>query len=160
MSEELDPNKIAAELVNQNLGTFIDKTKNAIKETTDAIRLRLNRTYSDYLSCLLGRYSKAKSFFIREEPTDLYSFYVPVGVTCGKKKVPKATASDICSINPYSIITGSAGSGKSMLMRHLLLDAISSKQKIPIFLELRDLNHTKQSLRKYIELANLKRVSV
>lgn len=38
------------------------------------------------------------------------------------------------------VITGTGGSGKSVLMRHLFLDCISSKKFIPVLIELRDLN--------------------
>jgi hypothetical protein len=44
-----------------------------------------------------------------------------------------------------SIITGSGGSGKSMMMRHLLVSALQAGEKTPVFLELRSLNKNPDS---------------
>lgn len=151
MSEEIDINKIAVEFVNQNIESFYNTGKGVLKGAANKIRLHLDNSYKDYLACVTERYSKAKSFFIRDEPTYLYQFYVPIGVSCGEVKIKKASLSEIISVNPFVVITGGGGAGKSMLMRHLFLDAIAQKQKVPIFLELRELNHTDQSLLDFIK---------
>ena len=38
-----------------------------------------------------------------------------------------------------------------MMMRHLFLDTISAKEKVPVFIELRELNQTQLSLLEYIK---------
>jgi len=146
MSEELDINKVAAEFVTQNLERFYDSGKGVLKGAADAVRLRLRKSYRDYIVCVAERYSKAKSFFIRNEPTYLYDFYVPLGVSSKKGKLEAASIEGIATINRFAIITGGGGSGKSILMRHLLLDTIKSGKRVPVFIELRELNHSDQSL--------------
>lgn len=150
MSEEPDINKMAAEFVTQNMERFYSTGKDVIKGAADSVRLHLNRSYKDYLECVINRHSKSKSFFIRNEATYLYNFYVPTSISTRQVKIDQPSIETISKVNPFTIITGSGGSGKSMLMRHLLLDAVIQKDKIPIFLELRDLNQTEQPLLDFI----------
>jgi hypothetical protein len=150
MTGEIDINKLAVEFVNQSIDSFYQAGKDVLKGATDKVRLMLNSSYNDYLACVIPRYSKAKSFFVRSEPTYLYEFYVPIGISCGKKKVSQASISQVSAIAPHAVITGGGGSGKSMLMRHLFLDSIIAKQKVPIYLELRELNQTNQNLVSFI----------
>jgi predicted NACHT family NTPase len=142
---------MAAEFVTQNIERFYNTGKDVIKGAADKFRLHLNSSYKDYLACVAERHSKGKSFFIRHDPTTLYDFYVPIGVSNEKNKIPHASISGIAAVNRFAVITGGGGSGKSMLMRHLLLDAIKHKQKVPVLLELRELNEDGQSLLDFIK---------
>lgn len=151
MDEEIDVNKMAAEFVSQNIERFYNTGKDVLKGAADKIRLHLDHSYKDYLVCVSERYSKTKSFFVPNEPTYLYKFYVPLDVSCGKTKISKASIGAITSINPFAVIAGGGGSGKSILMRHLFLDSILQRHKVPIFLELRELNQTEQSLLDFIK---------
>lgn len=65
--------------------------------------------------------------------------------------IEQASAHKISSENPLCVITGSGGSGKSMLMRHLFIDLILDRKKVPVFLELRELNQTNQSIVEFIQ---------
>lgn len=153
MNEEIDVNKIAADLVSQHIDTFYSKGKGLLKGAADNIRLYLNSSYKSYIACVKERYSKAKSFFIRSEPTYLYDFYVPLGVSCGNTQIKKASIQSISAKSNYIVLTGGAGTGKSMLMRHLFLDTLTVSEKIPILIELRDRNNsdTEQSLLDFIQ---------
>jgi len=146
MAEEFDVNKVAAELVERTIEKSLDAGKGMFKGAAAKIRLRMRASYKAYLSCVLDRYSKAKSFYIRREPTYLYDFYVPVGVSCGRKHIRQASARTLFAISRFLVITASAGSGKSMLMRHLLLTAAQSQGKIPVFIELRTMEDPTVSL--------------
>jgi hypothetical protein len=142
MSEELafNINKATAEFLNQNISKITDIAKTSYRNLTDQLKLRLKITYRNYLQCVFDRQSKAKSFLIRNEPSFLYDFYAPLGVTCEKRNRPNAAIDNIISKSNFAVITGSAGSGKSMMMRHLFLDTIVQAEKIPVFVDLRDLN--------------------
>jgi len=140
MNKELDPNAIAAEFLKQNLDALFDGAKGFFKGTADKLRLKLDRTYREYLTTLLDKYSKAKSFLLRGEPVPLYQFYVPLNLKSKNKTISAPGISDILTLANNTIITGSAGSGKSMLIRHLLLDSLLTKTRVPIFVELRQFN--------------------
>ena len=139
MSEEPDINKMVVEFVNQNLDRFYTTGKDILKGTSDKVRLYLFNTYKDYLTCVAGRYSKAKAFLIRGKAINLYQFYVPTGISCGPKKYNQPSFVDIATHNKHSVIMGGGGSGKSVLMRHLFLSALGPKGRVPVFLELREL---------------------
>lgn len=151
MTEEIDFNKIIVEFVNQNIDKFYILGKSVFKEASDKIKIELRSSYNDYLSCVTEKYSKSKSFFIRHEPTYLYSFYIPLGLCCGKRQIEEASSSQLSSISQFAVITGSAGIGKSMIMRHLFLEAISLKEQVPIFIELRALNLSSLTLIEHIQ---------
>lgn len=140
MNGELDPNSIVAEFLKLNLDYLVEGAKSVAKVASDRLRLNIDRTYRAYLTTLLDKYSKAKSFLLRGESVPLYRFYVPLNLKVNAKQIPNAGIKDILKVSTMCIITGSAGSGKSMLIRHLLLDALQAKGRVPIFIELRHFN--------------------
>lgn len=150
MSDELDPNVIAADFLKQNLDSLVDGARSVLKGAVDKLRLTLDRTYRDYLAALSEKYSKAKSFLLRGEPVPLYGFYVPLDLTHKKTTIAAAGIGDVLKRTSHAIITGSAGCGKSMFVRHLLLDCLLSKTRVPVFVELRHFNSFPGSLQDLI----------
>jgi len=138
--EEFDVNKVVAEFINLNIKEFVDLGLNIFKGTKESIQFKLKTVYSTYLSNIVERYGKSKSFFIRDEPQELHTFYIPVGIESSDLKIKTANLRAILSHNNKSIISGTAGSGKSILLKHLLLNSLKNRKQVPIFLELRDNN--------------------
>ncbi|MEQ8425695.1 MAG: NACHT domain-containing protein, partial [Cyclobacteriaceae bacterium] len=132
--------ELAAGFVERNLPILIDYGKHFLKGANSQIRRRLPNTYQKYLATAAARYGRTKSFFIRDEPSSIYDFYVPLSASIGERKIKKADISKLQDISSLCVITGSAGSGKSVFMRHLFLSAINEGGKVPVFVELRDLN--------------------
>lgn len=105
----------------------------------------------NYANALIERYAKLKTFFIKTEPTPLYEFYVPSAITVGKSHLTeKVGVADVSRIGNRIVITGTGGSGKTILMRHLLLDCLSKAEWMPVFIELRALDATGTSLKEAI----------
>ncbi len=143
MSEELDPNKIAADFLTNHFDALFEAGKNLFKETRDKFRLRLDRTYRAYFAHLVGKYSKTKSFLLRGEPALLYDFYVPLELLPLRRTKEPPLPGDVRAVLSKATnvtLIGSAGCGKSMLVRHLLLDSLRTKTRVPIFIELRQFN--------------------
>jgi hypothetical protein len=138
--KEFDINAVTAEFIKQNIESFLKTSRGFFKVATKEIRLRLDRTYTDYLNCVLDKYSKAKSFFIRTEPQFLYEFYVPLSIRCRNTTITNPQFTDVVNLSHYIILTGTGGSGKSMFMRHLLINSITAKLRVPVFIELRQFN--------------------
>ena len=65
--EEFNINDIVVGFLTENLEKFVKSSKNVIKGTSEKIRLQLDSTYKKYLITVTDKYSKAKSFFIRNE---------------------------------------------------------------------------------------------
>lgn len=74
---------------------------------------------------------------MRGDPVPLYRFYVPLHLKYRDKIIKEPALADVLKKSLYCVIVGSAGSGKSMFIRHLLLSALFAKAKVPIFIELR-----------------------
>lgn len=146
MPEGFDENKIAAEFIKQNMESFLAAGKGILRGAADIVRLRIDKTYKAYISCLLDRHSKAKSFFIRSEPVLLHSFYVPLAIKLLSKEFKRPDMTNLSAVAPHIVVMGTAGSGKTMFMRHLLLTSLLARAKVPVFIELRQLNQSDDTL--------------
>ena len=131
---------LGTEFVKRNLSRIIDISKGIFGQANQQVRLRLKNTYSAYIESAGTRYGRARSFFSRSEPLNIHDFYVPLGVSCGEQQLESVSLSEIEAVTTRAVITGTAGSGKSMLLRHLFLDALENESRIPIFVELRSLS--------------------
>lgn len=147
MEEELDVNKIAAEFVQANIEGAWGLVKARAKDFKTLVRSRFESTYRDYLKRLIERHSKGKSFFVRTEPVPLHTFFVPLDLATQMRLLTRPAAPDVAAVASNAIITGTGGSGKTMMMRHLLLTALTTRTKTPVFFELRQLNQRQESLR-------------
>jgi predicted NACHT family NTPase len=74
-----------------------------------------------------------------------------MNLTTGASTLVEASVGNLESINPFVIISGTGGSGKSMMMRHVLLNALFKTKRVPVFMELRELNQTSMSLREFVQ---------
>lgn len=142
----MNEGEFAAEFIAGNVEKIFDIGSKAFGAVDEKLKLKLKMAYKSYLSKTREKYSKSKSFFIRNESIDLYSYYIPTGIQCGKHSISMPKFSSCTSESNRIIITGTGGSGKSVLMRHLFLDCISQKNYVPIMIELRDLNTGVMSL--------------
>lgn len=138
--------EFAADFVASNIEKIFSLAKKAYGALDDQLQLRLKSSYKEYLQRTRAKYSRSKSFFIRSESVDLYSYYVPTGIICGETAITNPKFMSCVSQSKKIILTGTGGSGKSVLLKHLFLDCISSKQFVPVLIELRDLNASELSL--------------
>lgn len=124
-----------------------------------------------YLQKLKDKYDSITTLLYKDTPRPFYDFYVCNNV---RKEVrdPKhpnqysyetindATLSKLIAVSKYIILSGTGGLGKSMMMRHLMLDAIHTyedAQLIPLFIPLQDFDLSFDSITDYIyaEICNL-----
>ncbi len=137
---------IAADFLTRNFTKIVEFGTSVLSGAKSELELRLKTAYSTYLKNAGEQYGHAKSFFIRSIPTNIYTFYVPMRVTSGKATLPKVVLDDIVSLTKRAVITASAGAGKSILLRHLFLDALRSSERVPVFVELRTIDGSDQEL--------------
>ena len=106
----------------------------------EEIRFQTRDAHYEYAVTLISNFACLKTFFIRSEPVPLYDFYVPAKIKRADEKVINAAGfSDIERIGRRVVITGAGGAGKTIFMRHLLLNCLQESEKLPVFVELRDL---------------------
>ena len=146
MLEELDPNKLIVEFIKATLDPVVQSISSGIKDTKATIRSKLKATYSTYLERILERHSKSKSFFVRSEAVPIYDFFVPPNLSNQQRQLSAPTAASLAAVAPATIVTGSGGCGKTMLMRHFLVSSLRERVKIPVPVELRQLNNSDKSL--------------
>lgn len=147
----MDEGTFAAEFVAKNIETILKMAKSAYDNLDEKLEVALKTAYVDYLKSVGEKYTKSKSFFIRNQAVSLYSYYVPTGIQCGIKTITLPSYENALKDNNHIVITGTGGSGKTVLMKHLFLDCIKLKKHVPILIELRDLNSEKLQLSEAIE---------
>lgn len=134
--------KDAVKVVRQNgflesfHNTLVDYTNKAVPGFTVA-----PDDCSDYLERVGKKYDRISTLIFKGVPHPFYELYVPGSLMYGEKVIEKAGVREILSIGRYIIFTGTGGQGKSMLMRHLLLDAIHHYPEtglMPIFISVKD----------------------
>jgi len=117
---------------------------NAATKWSKEKRLSIPSTYKEYILKLAARHSHTRTFFDRTEGRYIYEFYVPSSLQYANTSIKTPTALSISQRGRLFVVSGQGGSGKSMLMRHLLVDSLLNYIKVPVFIELR--NVTSESI--------------
>lgn len=147
----MDEGKFAADFVAQNIDNILSIAKNVYTTVDEKVKISLKKAYTDYLIATKQKYSTSKSFFIRNQSVDLYSYYIPTGIQCDKQEILLPSFKNCLESSNRIVITGTGGSGKTVLIKHLFLDCIKDKRFAPILIELRDLNNETLSLDNFIK---------
>ena len=118
--------------------------------------------FDDYLENAYDKYNTMKTLLYNDAPREFYKFYVCNNIsqqiyiknyTYKTKIIHNPTAETLRECSNFVLISGTGGLGKSMMMRHLLLDAIDRFDefgKIPIFIPLKDYSNSYEGLLDYI----------
>jgi len=103
---------------------------------------------------------EVKTILHRTKPVGLYSIYQPLFLVekwttknlkeWKYEKISTDSVSELFKERKFLTVIGTAGSGKSMLVKHLYVNCIREKFKIPIKIELRYLNEFEGSFTDYI----------
>lgn len=107
--------------------------------------------FEDYLYKVRDMHSKSKTILYRDEKKELETFFEPPTLykeeTQLRRKpksffIPSENLEEIIKRSGHSkiLITGTGGMGKTILLKHLCVNAIDSGYKIPIFISLRWFN--------------------
>lgn len=155
--------KIMAELIQNNIKEILNFSFSIAKGSVNQMQLALGTAFISYVDSTMRKYSIIKTILYKDTPVILYDFYIhpkliynnhfythsEFNYDC-KEIVDSSSTSNITNISNKIIITGTAGIGKSTLLRHLFLNAAKSGEYIPVFIELRNINNTKSNLLDFI----------
>ncbi|SEW53939.1 NACHT domain-containing protein [Chitinophaga arvensicola] len=130
----------------EKLWRFVDR------EVAQVISNRL----LEYQVAEYNRSYRTKTILHRVEPVKLLDFYQPLFIRPSNtssryQKIPTNSVKELFKHTRAITILGTAGSGKSTIVKYLLINCIQEAFKIPIRIELRYLNKYNGSLHKYIE---------
>lgn len=120
---------------------------NFIKNKYGKASVATGSAFRAYLRNSEIRYNKVKTLADLSEPRVLEGtdgIYVDVFVKYKKKKIPMTIVDNVMKISNNIVITGSGGTGKSMMMRHLFLNTHHRGEYIPVLVELRKIGDIKE----------------
>lgn len=122
------------------------------KSVSDRAIVALQIGFNEYLFTSYNKCRLFKSILCPQEPLVLLDHYVNVNLTCGTNVIQDQFLVDDIQRYRNVVVTGLAGSGKSMLMKYLTISHFENPRGVvPLFVELRQLNSlTNQDLLTFI----------
>ncbi|HSV77008.1 MAG TPA: NACHT domain-containing protein [Bacteroidales bacterium] len=131
--------------------TFKEPILSALSDIKNEVQFFLDDGLSEYVENQKNKLSKTKTFLFREEKVNFYDIYFPVSIRNRRRKIENfQEIEDLFIEKQYITLIGNAGSGKSMLLKHIFLSSITDLFKIPILVELRNLNEFNGTITDYI----------
>lgn len=114
-------------------------------------KINFDETFKGYLERVYDRHSQVKTIIHKSEPKHLHEIFECPRLSFKSKEIINAqNVESILAVSNYIVICGTAGIGKSTLMKHLFLDTISNGSRIPLFVELRNFNQHEGNLFNYL----------
>uniref|UniRef100_UPI0032172EC9 NACHT domain-containing protein n=1 Tax=uncultured Draconibacterium sp. TaxID=1573823 RepID=UPI0032172EC9 len=104
----------------------------------------------DYLWSRAEKYFLTNTFLHRGQKVKFMDIYYPLKIHASGSKEDISPNLEFLSEHRYVSIIGSAGSGKSMIMKYLFLESINNYLRIPIFIELRRFNFEDVTFKEFI----------
>ena len=125
-----------------------------------------DKQYKNYLKKAQNKYCLLKTLLYSDYPRQFYDFYVcnditqrvPIFTTGYKREYKhryfhSANAEILSQCSHFIILLGTGGLGKSMMLRHLMLDSIlhyNETKKLPIFVPLKEYDENADDLLTYV----------
>jgi NACHT domain len=117
------------------------KVLNGIFGSLSKFRDALTMNFSEYLHSAINRTSYVKTLLHRDQSVNLFSIYVERFLQSGSVTIRDDNLIEVICNSAAIMVIGSAGSGKTMLIRHLFLQLVENTHGLmPIFIELRRFN--------------------
>lgn len=151
----LDTDGVAPELSPDNCGNVLLVDRIPLDDESD------DDIFDSYLEKATNFYSVIKTLLYPEKPRRFNDFYVCNNlknkeyglITRNSDVIYKANIPTLSKESKYSIISGTGGIGKSMMMRHLFLDSAESHEEtdlVPILCLLKNYNSKYSSLLEFL----------
>lgn len=122
------------------ISAFKEPILQSCKEIKSEISHFLDDGLPDYINSIKDKFILTKTFLYRDETVNFYDVFFPVSIQIKRNSKAVTSCSELFGESNFVSIIGSAGSGKTMLMKHFFLQSITTSYKIPLFIELRNLN--------------------
>ena len=142
---------------------FIKMLKSGTDQIAEELCQLAHNKILEYEVVEFDRNNKTKTILHRSEPVELEKFYQPLfldkkfnrwSLDSSPDSKARISTEDIRKLfkdNNCITIIGTAGSGKSTLVKYLFVDTLKKKYKIPLKVELRYLNNYDNNLLSYIK---------
>ncbi|UFK97400.1 NACHT domain-containing protein [Kaistella faecalis] len=130
--------------------SLIQPLKDLYNSVSDEWKNFFDIGLDDYLYSQTHKYFFTNTFIHRSEKVKFYDIYYPIKAKHNKLTTDFSDIEELFSSYSKIIINGSAGSGKTTLIKHLFLKSLFEKTRIPILIELRHLNDYDGNIEKLI----------
>lgn len=111
------------------------------KKAVDNLVVALQLGFHDYMKVSYEKCRYFKSVLPPSQPRDILAHYINAKITAGEAVIPDYALFEEPTRGRNFVITGLAGSGKSMLLKHFVASYFSAPRgPTPLFVELRRLN--------------------
>jgi predicted NACHT family NTPase len=112
------------------------------KEATEEVNYFLDKGIKPYVESHLRKIRITNTFLHRTEKVDFYRTFFPLKIKSGRTTIESDDnfVTSLFKAGNCVTIIGQAGSGKTMLTKHIFLLTVKTKIKIPLLIELRFLN--------------------
>lgn len=153
MTNEPNLNEIAATVIQGQINNAIAAVSTGIRSAVAKILEVINKDLEKYSKAKVSKCSYVRTPIInRDHSTYIYELYVHTRLKIKDRVVNDDDFIAHLSNTDSVVVAGSAGSGKSMLMRHVFLKlSVLKRGKIPLFFELREINALpKRTLREFL----------
>jgi tRNA A37 threonylcarbamoyladenosine biosynthesis protein TsaE len=148
---EIDLTKLVSDIVAEFAGPVIDRATSLTADQFRKFKAAFGVGFGDYLEDTLLRCSKIKTLLYRDQSVQISKLYVPAFFETQGVVVGEDALFENLSENKAIIVVGSAGSGKTIFVKNTVLRLMKAKsRKIPIFVELRHINHYSTSIMHYV----------
>lgn len=147
--EELNYLKLVSPVVAYIVNGLYDTTDKKFKK----IQVDLGFSFSEYLKNYHNKYSLIKTLLYRDKPVLLNKHYVAANLKLDDENISGISIIRRFTLSKRNIVSGTAGSGKSILLKKIFLDLVEGDYYvIPVLVELRLVNQEyDNNLLKYIE---------
>lgn len=144
---ELNQDKVVAELFAALIKDAVKAAGSSLGHAAQKLVEAIQKDLRQYLAATVTRCSYIKTLLHRDEPVLLLSLYVPTRLKIKKKIITDEIFVEELPRRKSVVVSGSAGSGKSMFMRYLFLSLCNQPgTRLPLFIELRQMNSLRSKL--------------
>jgi SpoVK/Ycf46/Vps4 family AAA+-type ATPase len=145
-----------------SIGSYKEEIISFFREGKDEIKNLFDIGLANYLENHYNKIAFTNTFIFPNEKVKFYDVFFPIDIETNGNEIlgdyiyqkinSKLLINDLFSRSKAVAIIGYAGSGKTMLAKHLFLSCCNYSQlvKIPIYIELRTLNNFTGSLKEYV----------
>jgi predicted NACHT family NTPase len=141
MTVNLDPNVIAVALIKDIATSLLATGDKLVTDHLSRYSAAFSKDFQKYYVNSFKNYSHIKTLLNREKPVSIESQYIPARFKQNTKLIYEKDFHTFISNNKKVAIVGTAGSGKSVFLKHYFLTLLKDpKGRIPILVELRHLD--------------------
>lgn len=132
---------VITDLTKDAIKAIWHKVKNYYKDLDEKASIDFGDAYERYIQIASEKVRLVKSLIYRKEPRDLYTIYESVNLKYQDSVINTEKVSNILELGHRIIITGTAGIGKTTMMKHIFMTTVREEGYIPVFVELRGINN-------------------